>query len=195
MNDSDRRPDGESCTQDTSAQAQSAGRRALLVAMPTIFSLHPGLAAAHARSSSVLVLAKEGTPVDGDGNYLCVEKPWRAESNEKGWLIDRQATLEVTRFPANRQYYSKTTGYKGKTVYTEVNPRQMCRDGGDYYFKEDTKQGSYSSLEENAVELFGKGTDGDKDGNWRRISLGKKGALVSSTALASFGGANCRDVI
>lgn len=202
MNDPDRKPGDDSRSHDTSPQAQSAGRRALLVAMPSIFSLHPGLAAAHARSSSVLVLAKEGDPVDADGKYLCVEKPWHVESNEKGWLIDRDASLEVSRFPANRQYYRKTTSYKGKAVYTEVTPRQMCKDGGDYYFKDGRKQGSYSSLDEDEVELFGKGTDGDKgekggkdDKDWRKISLKNKGALVSFTALASFGGANCRDVV
>lgn len=194
MNDPDRKPGDESSAHDPSVPAQSAGRRALLVAMPAIFSLHPGVAAAQARSSSVFVLAKDGLP-DEDGNYLCARKPGLVDSNEKGWIIDRTTRIEIAEIPSDYRYARKTTNWKGQSTYTEVTPQEMCSSGGRYYYK----KSSYRSFETEEVELFG-ASGGDKDGGDKggdgKDSGGKgwqetrktiyPGAFASAVALASF---------
>lgn len=197
MNDPDRKPGDESSPHDPSTPAQSAGRRALLVAMPAIFSLHPGVAAANARSSSVLVLSREGTPpVDEFGNYLCVKKPSRFEggvkSNEKGWIIDRDTPLDVTQIPSSRTYARNVN-----EECTIATPQNMCEDGDNvtYYYRETKQRGSYTPLDADEAELFG--GKGDKGGSkkkecgdkqeWVKIkNKVPRGAFASLTALNSF---------
>jgi len=211
MNDSVRAPDDSSLPQGTSDAAPSAGRRALLVAMPTIVSLHPGLAAAHARSSSVLVL----TDIEpGDETVYCAQKPWGAKQRGKGWDIGDEGWFKVTELSPGNNYY-ELIGYDkktGKPKYKPVSRATMCEKGGDYYYKPkyDGKHG-YASLDDD-LELFGADeaidsldTEGDgdllatsgyggggKDGKDGGKHLPKvtihKGGMVSATALASFAG-------
>lgn len=201
MNDPDQRPsDSVSPDDDPAHRPPSAVRRGLLVAMPSILSLHSGLAAATARSSNVLVLADGIPDPDENGNYLCVEKPHDVERFGKGYDLGDRTEVEVTDIPADRQHY-KFTGVneEGNHTYSSVSAKEMCDVGGDYYYDIGGGQSNrYSPLGGNRMNsrgnrdgrsqgrgiqgLSGEPTDGSKE-----FSV-TKGALVSATALASFTG-------
>lgn len=215
MNDPVGGPGDRSSLAGASDAAPSTGRRALLVAMPSILSLHPGVAAAGARSSNLLVLA-DGAPVE-DGKYLCVKKPWGAKQKGKGWDLGDDPWIDVTEIPAGRSYYKRTwvSGKKGggEYKYTPVDPKEMCRDGGEFYYQRNHRYAGYDGLETlgsdagdveafggdlqalgdmsamgGDAETFGKGGGGgggDKDKDWKTVKV-PKGAMVSATALASF---------
>lgn len=217
MSDSVRAPDDSSLIHGSRDAAPSAGRRALLVAMPTIVSLHPGLAAAHARSSSQLVLT-DFEPVD-DVVY-CVKKPWGATKSGKGWDIGDKGWLEATKLSPNNNYYRYVGKDRktGKPKYKSVSRQAMCQEGGDYYYKpkSDGKYG-YASVDD-GLDIFGTdstldsldsedengllaqggdgslettgygGGDGKEGGHKMSKVQVPKGGMVSATALASFAG-------
>lgn len=209
MNDPVGVPGDRPSVADASDAAPSARRRALLVAMPSIVSLHPGVAAAGARSSNLLVLA-DGAPVE-DGKYLCVKKPWGAKQLGKGWDLGDDPWIDVAEIPADRSYYKRTwiSGHKGggQYQYTPVDANEMCRTGGEFYYKQrnhryagydgmETTGGDTEDLQALGGELqapgdvgdvstMGGGDGGGGDKDWKTVKV-PKGAMVSATALASF---------
>lgn len=215
MNDSVRAREDSSLPQGASDAAPSAGRRALLVAMPTIVSLHPGLAAAHARSSSQLVL----TDTEPEGAAYCVKKPWGAKKTGKGWDIGDEGWLEVTELSDDNNYYRYVGKDRstGKPRYKPVSRQTMCQEGGDFYYEPKKGKYGYTSFDD-GLETFGaddplsssdtddngllaQGNDplettgfggGGKDDGKGGKQLPKvkvpKGGMVSATALASFAG-------
>lgn len=212
MSHPDRRP-GE-CRDEESRPSPSAGRRTLLVAMPAILSLRSGAAAAHARSSNVLVVA-EFVPDDQD--VLCVKLPWNFKKKDgKGYdLGDTPPTLEVTRIPSDRQFFRKYEKRRGQYAYAPVSRREMCEDGGKYYeYDTGTSYGSGGFDDElllaaddsgaagGEMQLaggsgwFGEETDtfgGGGDKKWKSVYV-EKGAMCSATALASFADVRIKDI-
>lgn len=166
MNDLDGTPSDASCPDDSrSSPPHSGRRRALLVAMPTILSLHQGVAAQVARTSSVLVWA-ETAQADAAGNLLCAQDPG-AGTNPKGWNVDSYNTpIEVTEIPANRTY-CRQTGTEPVT-YAEVPASNLCSPTqleGQYYAAPSGSDCTSGQLEQITP---------------------RPGALVSANALASF---------
>lgn len=119
MSDPENGPVDSSRRADSPSPPSSAGRRALLVALPSIVSLHPGVAGAVANSSIVLPFAEDGT---------CAAPPLGAEEIYKGWAFETKP--EVVEFVPNGTYYSTPEGG------TPVSLNEMCSTPGDYYFAE-----------------------------------------------------------
>lgn len=153
---------GDSLWPDDSARAShSAGRRAVLVAMPAILSLHQGVAAQVARTSAVLVKSETET-------LLCARDPGLGE-NEKGWFINPETEIEVTEF--THEAYCKSTNVDGKTVFSSVSRNEMCNTGGVYYTPKSGDQ-----------------CNAQGGGAYTATPNVNQGAFVSALALSSFAG-------
>jgi len=134
-------------------------RRALLksavVTMPMILTLQSG--AALARSSNLISASRPRSAMDSDGRMLCMD--YRYIDSELGDhdLVDlgEPPYASVTAI-SKRKYYDAPYG-------EEVHRREMCREGGTYYYKR-----SYW--------------------RWRKTGYVPRGMLVSATALSSFAG-------
>ncbi|MDT3678917.1 MAG: hypothetical protein ROZ64_08810 [Burkholderiaceae bacterium] len=162
MNDSVRSQGDASPSQHPSSPAPSTGRRALLVAMPTIFSLRQGVAAEVARTSAVLVKSTPDT-------LLCAKDPGLG-GNEKGWFVAPDSEIEVTRFTEGRTYCKYDgLGPNNKPQYASVNTSEMCADGGTYYYSPNDNCNNAQNLEA------------------KNVNDGVRGAFVSALSIASFG--------
>ncbi|HEY0877898.1 MAG TPA: hypothetical protein VGE10_05550 [Zeimonas sp.] len=122
MNNPEHGPEESSRRSDPSFPAASARRRALLVALPSIVSLHPGVAAAQARSSIALDWVEDG---------LCAAPPPGADETATGWQFEQK--------PSEVQFVSQEFKYSSTPdEFNQVTPKQMCEGGGGgtYYLQD-----------------------------------------------------------
>jgi hypothetical protein len=116
MNDSVRSQGDASPSEHPASPHPSTGRRALLVAMPTILSLHQGAARA-AVTSAVLVASSN--------SLYCLKDAQPHPTSSKGYSVPD--SIEVTQFsPSSERKYCKD----GK----QVSPIEMCRNGDEYQY-------------------------------------------------------------
>ncbi len=141
----------------------SSGRRALLIAVPAVFSLRQGVAAELANSSAVLVKSETET-------LLCAKDPGLG-GNEKGWFVPADSNIEVTRFSSDSTYCKVTgTNGGGNLQFGEVQKSEMCANGGTYYVSPNHNCNNAQNLVE------------------KNVNDGVGGAYVSALALGSFSG-------
>ncbi|MCD6681627.1 MAG: hypothetical protein LT102_13430 [Burkholderiaceae bacterium] len=162
MNESIGRPGDAWTSAPSSNRIPSTGRRALLVAMPTIFSLRQGVAAEIARTSAVLARSETETA-------FCAKDPGLG-GNDKGWFVPDTGPIEVTRFTPGRTYCKYDgTGSNGKPTYADVSTTEMCDQGGTYYYSPNGNCNNAQNLAE------------------KNVNDGVHGAFVSALSIASFG--------
>lgn len=198
MNPSSRHEHPEISSATGMAPELPTGRRALLrgaaAAVPTILTLHSG--AALARSSNLLHVA-DGAPTDAKGRNLCVdESSVKVDSRvPRVYDLNEPAHAQVTAIKSQRTYY-RATGQDAP----RVTPQEMCRTGGDFYYK--------GSPTLDSLDIPGADRDSDSDGfgvrtsagwqkknqGWNKVNV-PRGGLVSATALNSFAGrVNVREI-